>query len=362
MSGLFENIELIEGTSRVASRQAVSLARARASKRFAKFLAVGDREARLALVAGDIQETVKQACADCGHEDWEGVYSSVFEHLGGREVQARRPKMCPFHREVTDISLQSGDPQAGFSAMAPHTFSENSCRGSWDGRCNFKPEMATQTYWDQKAEKADERRREREQQRVFDQEQEQPRAEDVDDSTVEEVYDPAMVDIEVSAPASQEMPLENGASEPATEFAMAARTSEALKTVDVEQGGAGPSPKMDKRKWTPENVQFLRDTESAGSPHPTEQQDIVEPIDYGKDFKDSINTVTEHQEIDKDSNPSEAGHKQQGGVFPSGNHAQPVTSAQDPDKNPIQESLEENPFDFVAEDEVAQAIRNYNGG
>ncbi|WP_301930967.1 hypothetical protein, partial [Ferruginibacter sp.] len=81
------------------------------------------------------------------------------------QVEAvRKPKMCPVHREITDISLQSGDPQAGFSSMSPHLFGEQSCRGSYDGRCNFKPEMTTQSYWDSKAEQADQRRQEREQQ------------------------------------------------------------------------------------------------------------------------------------------------------------------------------------------------------
>ena len=44
--------------------------------------------------------------------------------------------------------------------MAQHAFGEMSCRGSWEGghRCNFKPEMTTQTYWDTKAEKAEERK------------------------------------------------------------------------------------------------------------------------------------------------------------------------------------------------------------
>jgi hypothetical protein len=79
---------------------------------------------------------------------------------------ARRPKLCPYHSEVMDISLTSGDPQAGFNSMAQHAWGPQHCQGGeYESRCNFKPEMVTQEYWDKKAEKAEERREQREQER-----------------------------------------------------------------------------------------------------------------------------------------------------------------------------------------------------
>lgn len=459
--GLFENLELIDDGHRVASRKAVSVARARANKRFAKFLESStqdEREAKLALVAGDLTETVKQACADCDHEDWEGVLTSVQEHLG-MQVESRRPKMCPFHREVTDISLQSGDPQAGFSAMAQHTFGENSCRGgTWEGRCNFKPEMTTQSFWDKKDEEREERRKQRAEQTVEPQEvanedvPEQLETPNLDAPTeTEPVVDDAtniteqlnfedwgdsynnsepemamaasvrkaamvpnplihggslaplgkidqnvpglMVDgqpFQTWASAQQGMPQYEAVDvihpHPTWEGVAAdilrvghdgplrqemqrrrdlraqqqqgippqqAKTAETLETVDVTKGGETPSPKMDKRIWTPENVNFL-DLESDGSPHKTVHQDIAEPAMYSpSDDPLKQDAVLERQDV---TQGTELPHSGQGGTFGQGkHHADPVTSALDPDKNPIRESLED-PFDFPSEDEVKQAI------
>jgi len=322
MSGLFESLAFDEEVHRVAARKALALARARATKRFAQFLANGNHDERLALVAGDLTETVKQACADVYYDDWESVLASVKQHLGFT-VEARKPKMCPVHREITDISLQQGDPQAGFAAMAQHMFSENSCRGAWEGgRCNFKPEMTTQSYWDTKAEKAEERRLERERMRAeneHDWDNEgggQPHP----DAEPEPVTDPVATPDDIQVP-EPDAPIETDLYTD-SDWAMAgdaerdmvmARTGEALKTVDVDQGGAGPSPKMDKKKWTPENVRFL-DVEMSGSPHPTRHQDIAEPAAYkssdpGDDDGrlEQTRAVTETQDVEKDSNPTDGG-------------------------------------------------------
>jgi hypothetical protein len=43
--------------------------------------------------------------------------------------ESRKPKMCPYHSEVTDISLAAGDPQAGFNAMAQHAWSAQALPG-----------------------------------------------------------------------------------------------------------------------------------------------------------------------------------------------------------------------------------------
>ena len=73
---------------------------------------------------------------------------------------ARRPKMCPYHNELTDASLQAGEPQyAAFSGLVG---GPSHCKGEFDGKCNFKPEMVTQSYWDGKQAEADERREQRE--------------------------------------------------------------------------------------------------------------------------------------------------------------------------------------------------------
>lgn len=75
----------------------------------------------------------------------------------GRKVSVRRPKMCPFHSELVDWSLQFGDPEKAMNMMGSHMFSDQSCKGGHQGTCNFKPQMATQSYWDQKQQEAEER-------------------------------------------------------------------------------------------------------------------------------------------------------------------------------------------------------------
>jgi hypothetical protein len=77
--------------------------------------------------------------------------------------EARRPKMCPYHSEVTDISLGTGDPQGGYNAMSSQAWGDNHCKGGFQGSCNFKPQMVTQKYWDDKKREYEERAEQRQQ-------------------------------------------------------------------------------------------------------------------------------------------------------------------------------------------------------
>lgn len=352
--GLFEHIAYTEQANRVEQRKALALARVRATHRFARFVQAGDTEERLALVAGDLQDTVKQACAEMDYPHWEHIHEAIVAHLGGTVHDAiRKPKMCPYHREVTDISLAAGDPASGFSAMAQHAWGTNHCQGEWEGKCNFKPEMTTQTWWDHKAEQAEERRQERERQ------QEQERG--VDPATGKPFGDEDAGQGAQGAPPEEVEPIPAEAqgdsvfreenadidtdvhSERALEPAMAAsREAEALKTVDVTQGGETPIPKMDKSKWTPENVTFI-DAEMPGSPHPTRQQDIKEPTDFEADIDEQTRAVTESQDVTQEGGVGR--QPGQGGTFPRGDQAPPVTSASDPDKNPLKDDDEDEEED-----------------
>lgn len=166
---LFENLDIIHDMQRTASRQAVTMAARRADLRFGEFLRTAsskdELEARKTLIADDLRSLISATCAEFDYNDTESVLASVESSLG-LVHEARRPKMCPFHREVTDISLSTGDPNAGFNAMSQHSFGESSCRGNWEGSCNWKPEMVKQEYWDKRNEELDQRRQEREQQNM----------------------------------------------------------------------------------------------------------------------------------------------------------------------------------------------------
>jgi hypothetical protein len=228
--------------------------------------------------------------------------------------ESRRPKLCPYHSEVVDISLATGDPRAGFDSMAQHAWGGNHCQGEgFEGRCNFKRDMVTQSYWDDKKQQADERRQQREleRERLLEEAPHAPEGEIGDVPEPELVDEPKEINEELAeAPSAVETPEPMG-SEMAPAMAraqsmMAAKQAEAprdgggaVKTVEVDQGSADdPSPEMNKTRWTPENVK-LEDTEMDGSPHPTKEKDILEPIktDRADNFLDETDSVTEKQEL-----------------------------------------------------------------
>jgi hypothetical protein len=84
----------------------------------------------------------------------------AYSHAQMEFVAARKPHMCPHHKNLVETALALGDPAAALSSLAQHQFGDHSCQGNWEGdkSCKFKPAMITQTYWDEKAQKAQERR------------------------------------------------------------------------------------------------------------------------------------------------------------------------------------------------------------
>lgn len=195
--GLFEYLAANEDTGRVSRRKAIAIFQKRASDRFGAFIKGAtsevDHQARLEMIREDLERLAAEVgeeygvsaerLADASHlkeyqfkkkedsDDDDSADSEVTEDDDSKEAsvrEARRPKMCPYHREVLDISLGTGDPQAGFNSMSGQAFGDSHCRGGFEGTCNFKPEMVTQDYWDKKAEEADQRRKDREQQQAID--------------------------------------------------------------------------------------------------------------------------------------------------------------------------------------------------
>jgi hypothetical protein len=163
--GLFEVLAHDDGDKQRTARKAIALASRRAEVRFEKFLAGEDFQARMNLIEDDLREAVFSACEEVGHDQPERILEAVKAGLEPKEARPRRPKMCPYHKTVTDISLTSGDPTSGYSSMAQHAWGPNHCEGNeYEGRCNFKPEMVTQTYWDERAETLEQKRLEREEQ------------------------------------------------------------------------------------------------------------------------------------------------------------------------------------------------------
>ena len=92
-------------------------------------------------------------------------------------VAARRPKMCPYHSELVDFSLTTGDPFQARQAVRPSDYGEGAvcgkAGGAFEGGCNYKPGMVTQEYWDQRDQAAQERREQRDLQQQQTQQHEQ---------------------------------------------------------------------------------------------------------------------------------------------------------------------------------------------
>lgn len=393
MSNFFEFLELEQREERMAERRAAVMAKARVDNQMGDFLRTSSTndefEARAELVSEDFENIVLGACREANVERaYSSVYKAVLDQyvpaahvakVASIQHEARKPKMCPYHSEVTAISLAQGEPQAGYSAMAQHAWSDKHCQGTdYDGaKCNFKPEMTTQSYWDEKAEKAEERK----QQRAEEAQQQQVEQEHIEEITtpvdepVEEVAEePAdnVVDVDFGSPepvSDTEVPMAMAASfqEPRTaEYKYVKQrgdkwvivqkgTGKVLSTHDSKEqaeaaframemnmhggkvadtdvtGLGGPEPKIDKRKWTPETVKKI-DVDDANGRWPTKTVDPLVPIvDENRDKLEQIGeNTTEHQNLPSSDNggfetKKNVDNGSQGGTFPNRNQTKPVS-------------------------------------
>lgn len=184
----------------------------------------------------------------------------------------RKPRMCPYHKDVTDISLSTGDPAAGFNALQQHWGGPRHCEGDgYEGdSCKFKPEMTTKSYWENKAEKAQQRRDER-----AELDESQPVTE-VDVDAVAEEPGTATEPI-VEGESADAIPFSSDEAPAESEAPAEAPMAMAARTASPVTGLGGPEPKIDKRRWTPETVRPIEADDPDGR-WPTIRKDIVEPI------------------------------------------------------------------------------------
>lgn len=196
IAGLFEVIAADESQVRLANRKALVLAETRLEKTVGQFLAASksyeEFDTRYSLVSDEFSGIVQGACDEIGvdsddiaktlHTRYRNVAcKSDFdpsnwsdEERDEREDEidddskkssvheARKPRMCPYHNEIVDIALATGNPQSGFETMQSHAWGDNHCQGTWDGgKCKFKAQMVNQSYWDERQQQLDERREQR---------------------------------------------------------------------------------------------------------------------------------------------------------------------------------------------------------
>lgn len=313
---------------RLASRKAIVVAKQRVDEQYGEWLRQAssreDLDQRLAYANAEIGALVALAAdehsmADKYQEYFQQIldsYKARFEDEGSKVAsvhESRKPKMCPFHKDVVDISLAAGDARAGFDSMAQHWGGPRHCEGEgYEGsKCNFRAPMVTQAYWDEKAEKAEERRQQRAEQAELEAQQgdeiiDEPVAEGDEvgpepvaegDTIIEEPTD-NVVEVEFGGGSS------NGEEPTAEEVPMSMAAS--TKTADDVTGLGGPEPTIDKRKWTPQTVPFL-DVDDEDGPNPTKRKDIVEPIKPQNGTRSNPSELfeigeqqTEHQDVGKE--------------------------------------------------------------
>ncbi len=461
MTSFLQVIASDENENRRLARKAAVLSQTRVNNKFGSFIESNGPTA-LDYLQDEIATVVASACEEVGYDDVDGTLATVLADCGkkhnlpdafknnqkkdknegddsSKEIaddaddedekerfksssvhEARKPKMCPFHKDVVDISLAAQDPRAGFDSMAQHWGGPRHCDGEGyeGGKCNFKAPMTTQSYWDERATKAEEKR----QQRLEQQEEAETVLTPVTDEAPEQLEDVSPVEDFASEPEGAEV-IDFPSNEPsavgvgyehAEPLAVAASTKvaddiQALIQKYIAQGvspekaaqlaqqqqrigplptGApnvtgqptgpsngsqvfaadgntdlgAPSPKIDKRLWTPKTVKELP-LEGDESRHPTERTDVAA---QGYDNSGDLTSIGENKTERVDLPSSDNGGFQSGGEDGSGQGgtwsgkkdlAEPVTAAaHDVDKNELVEIMKSNYDGFLPQIEVQKAV------
>lgn len=421
--GVFEVLAASEEDVRLSSRKALLLSEQRVNERLGKWLSQANAQtfdSVFSYTKDEFEGIVAQACEETGHGNPEAIAKTLEAHYrpladkkklpwddddddsdedenedpaSGKKSStrtARRPRMCPYHNEVVDISLGSAEPQAGYNAMAQHAWGANHCQGGEyaGGKCNFKREMVTQSYWDDRQKNLDEKRELRQEQMgevplPQDTFQEEMPEDTIDQELVTEPTEELSegfdgsndtmnpIDVEpiseftmaMASNVSEVTPLkeerdevpdrvsaspkdqennpsdqrdESGKQVPCPQCGGDGKTSNNQECSKCKGGGkvsdwgpstldnlnskvagdgdntglGGPSPKIDKSKWTPETVKKY-DEES--KEHPTKEKDPVVPIKAKND--DELEEIGE-KTTERVDLP--AGSEDKGGGFADG--------------------------------------------
>lgn len=358
-------------------RRATIAAGARVEKEYGAWIRRDPGE-RLSYLREEIGNIVRQASAEYGIEDNESMTRiaratfsrfmphepTAFERIASTEHEAARmPRMCPFHKDVTEISLNAGDPSAGFSAMAQHWGGDRHCEGEgYKGEsCKFKPQMTTQSYWDERAEKAEQRKRERaerEEQEAQQQAEQAEAVEDFEQPMEDETELPDNV-IEVEFQDKGDS-ADNGTGESVEQAEVP--MSMAAKTATETTGLKGPSPTMDKSRWSPKGEPpAVADAEDENSRWPTRRKDVVEPvhpenadIKHKGELKEIGEGTTEQQSVTKKVSPQHGETK----TWTEGPKTA-ISKADDVERNPIIDMMngDYDGYDgFTPQHQVDQAI------
>lgn len=312
--GVFEVLAADETDSRLASRRALLLSEQRVSSQLGKWLEAKSPEeydAKLAYVDADFKKIVARACEEVGHGNPDAIVTSLESHF---RPEAKKP-LPEFLQKKLDSKDDEETDEEGEEKDASVT----------EVVYNMASKVTSVTPLI--GEHGDEQ--------IPDRVSAGPKAssnnpaEQADDSN-KKVACPECGGSGKTA-SHKECPRCKGAGKVSNFGPSALDALESKVAGDGPTGLGGPEPKMDKAKWTPQNIKKL---DVPSEIHPTKEKDILEPMipDNEEPLKEIGENTTEH--VDLPSGTSETGFSD-GGVtkgentktFPKGKHiVDPVTA------------------------------------
>lgn len=248
---------------------------------------------------------------------------------------ARRPKLCPYHSDLIDYSLQFGDPKEALGIIAPQQYGSQWCKsGEFRATCNFKPTMVKQEYWDQRENELQQRRFEREQETLLQQQeapisQDEEIAEFSDMDSGSEGYTPAEV-TDISAVGA---PME-----------MAARTA-AWTDANGNPLIEGQHYKLQSPKYDAPDEVIIKDTKSPNklvveikSDLGISYEDEITPesvANNGFQFMPDSRPESEHSEFSPETNNEYPFYDEPGGVSDVSDLPTPVSHMSEPETDSL---------------------------
>ncbi len=290
--GLFESMDAEKSEARLASRKALVLSRERIEHRLGTFLGASRNEtefnARYELVEDDFTGIVRTTAAEFG-QDPEPLIETLREAGKEHWIQDAVKKPGDLHR-VTDTPEDENIPESKIENLEEHgdknekekaQFAENVKKGSAEkcplckgtltkvGDC---PQCGENPGFGEKKKSKKDKKKDKGNKPPWlqDSADEGGKSDDEDGGDGE--------DLNFTASAVDAVPLAGRTAADADDDDSFDGKREKLPKGpggDGPTGLAGPSPKMDKKRWTPKSVKEL---DVPSKRHPTEKMDAIKPL------------------------------------------------------------------------------------
>jgi len=358
-AGIFEVLASDQHDARLASRKALVLSRDRIDARLGKFLAASQSptefDARYDLVADDFAGLVRVAADEIGHDDPDSLIVTLHDHYAKDWIQKAVKKPGDLHKKldvpegekIPEEKIEHAEETGDKNLKEKAQFAENVKKGSTvsDYLSSYyraaDEEPDTDKDWSNKFKKTDD----------DDDDEDDHKAppfgkkDDEDDDSKESKTDDAVP--LVSKTSCEHSSFEENCPDCWTSLSAEDKLKirkpskdddereSSVRTADEGNTGlAGPSPKMDKARWTPQSVKPI---DVPSERHPTIQKDVTKGIEKNNltgpaHDMEEINAQTTTEKLptatDYDGGGFATGGEEFGPntkTFPKGNQTTPVT-------------------------------------